>query len=443
MARILVIRQGYLPFDPRVWRALEALVGEGHHVDVICKRLTGQPALHEVPGLRIHRLRSTSRKGGKLHYVLQYATFMFKAGWLAARLTVRCPYDLVQVHSLPDTLVFAALVPRLMGARVLLDLQEPMPEFMASKFGAPMEQRGVRMVGSLEQLAIRFADHVLTCTDEMRAVFLRRGAPPEKISVILNSADEEIFDPARFPPRPRTPGRFELVCHGTIEERYGHDLVVRAMAQLTDEIPELRLSVFGDGSYKPVLRDLIRTLGLEERVWFSDGFVPIEEMLAGIAEADVGVVAMQRDVFRDLTHCNKMFDFIIMRRPQIVSRTAAVQSYFDEDCFEMFTAGDVVDLACAIRRLYHSPTRCEQLVDRALKSNEPYRWTRQRQVYLSVVRGLVPRSRDRDRGWKRTGVRPEERPQASDPAEDDVAAVYGAGRSSWRGRPDRPRPKDI
>jgi glycosyltransferase involved in cell wall biosynthesis len=426
VARILVIRQGYLPFDPRVWRALEALAGEGHHVDVICKRFASQPPLQAVRGLRIHRLRSPSRKGGKLQYLLQYASFMVKAGWLAARLSLRQRYDLVQVHSLPDTLVFAALVPRLMGARVLLDLQEPMPEFMASKFGAPLEHRGVRVVGRLEQLAIRFADHVLTCTDEMRAVFVRRGALAERVSVILNSADEEIFDPTRFPPRPRMPGRFVLVCHGTIEERYGHDLVVRAMAQLAEEIPELSLTVFGDGSYKPALRDLIRELGLEERVWFSDGFVPIEEMLAGIADADVGVVAMQRDVFRDLTHCNKMFDFIIMRRPQIVSRTAAVQSYFDEDCFEMFTAGDVDDLARAIRRLYHSPTRCERLVERALRSNEPYRWLKQRQVYLSVVNELVPGSSER--GRERAGVRREKRPHTSALAEDNVA-LFGPGSS--------------
>jgi glycosyltransferase involved in cell wall biosynthesis len=112
-------------------------------------------------------------------------------------------------------------------------------------------------------------------------------------------------------------------------------------------------------------------------------------MLAGLADADVGVVAMHRDDFRDLTHCNKMFDYIVMRRPQIVSRTAAVESYFDGDCFEMFEAGDDEDLARAIRRLYRSPQRCEQLVERASAVNEAYRWPKQRETYIFTVNMLL------------------------------------------------------
>jgi glycosyltransferase involved in cell wall biosynthesis len=399
VARVLVIRQGYLPFDPRVLRALEALTGEGHEVDVICKRMAGQPAIQEMPRLTIRRLRSPHRKGGKIAYLWQYLWFMLKAGWLAAWLSFGGRYNLVQVHSVPDTLVFAALVPWLLGARVLLDLQEPMPEFVASRFELPMDHRAVRMVGRLEQLAIRFADHVLTCTDEMRAAFVRRGAPVEKISIILNSADEEVFDPARFPPRAREEDRFVLVCHGTIEERYGHDTVVHAMAKLRYEIPELRLTVFGNGSYKAALRELIRELELEDRVWFSEGFVPVDEMLAGLADADVGVVAMRRDIFRDLTHCNKMFDFIAMRRPQIVSRTAAVESYFDDECFEMFTPGDSDDLVRAIRQLHASPELCKRRVERAIAINEQYRWPRQRAVYLSAVDGLLAGRIAAERAW--------------------------------------------
>jgi glycosyltransferase involved in cell wall biosynthesis len=389
MARVLLIRQGHVPYDPRVRRALEALVREGHEVDVISKRIPGQPTFERLPQVTIRRLWTLERKAGKLSYLLQYALFMVMAAWLAAWLHLRRRYDMVQVHSLPDTLVFAAIVPRLLGARVVLDLMETMPEFFATRFGVAMDHGAVRTVSRAEQAAIRFADHVLTCNGEMRAAFVRRGAPARKITVILNSADEDLFDPRRFPPRPRTPGRFVMVCHGTIEERYGHDTVVRAMALLRAEIPELRLTVFGDGSYRTDLRHLVRELDLEDRVWFSEGFVPVEEMVAGVADADVGVVAMKRDIFRDLTHCNKMFDFIVMRRPQIVSRTAAVESHFDDDCFEMFASSDVEDLARAIRTLHASPERCRRLVERALAVNQPYRWPGQRRIYLDAVRPLL------------------------------------------------------
>ncbi|HZV52354.1 MAG TPA: glycosyltransferase family 4 protein [Candidatus Dormibacteraeota bacterium] len=420
MARVLLIRQGHVPYDPRVKRALDALVSDGHEVDVICERTPGDLPREELPGIVIRRLGIPGRTGhglSKLGHIAQYGLFMLRALLLASWLHLRRPYQLVEVHSLPDTLVFAALLPRLTGTPVVLDLQEPMPEFFASRFGVDMDHPFVRVIGWLEQMAIHFADRVLTCTEQMRAVFIERGAPAAKVTVILNAANEEVFDPSRFPPRPRQPGRFDLVCHGTIEERYGHDTVIRAMAVLRDQIPELRLRIFGDGSFRARLRELVDELGLNDRVWFSEGFVPIEQMLAGIADADVGVVAMKRDVFRDLTHCNKMFDFITMRRPQLVSRTAAVEAYFDDDCFEMFDASDLDDLARAIRRLHDCPQRCEQLVEHAARVNEAYRWPIQRESYLQVVRGLL-----RAGGRTPSGVaRIEPRP-AAETAPDSVSS---------------------
>ena len=47
---------------------------------------------------------------------------------------------------MPDALVFAAAVPRLLGARVVLDLHECMPEFFSVKFGVPMEHPVVRLL---------------------------------------------------------------------------------------------------------------------------------------------------------------------------------------------------------------------------------------------------------------------------------------------------------
>jgi peptidoglycan/xylan/chitin deacetylase (PgdA/CDA1 family) len=98
---------------------------------------------------------------------------------------------------------------------------------------------------------------------------------------------------------------------------------------------------------------------------------------------------MRRDAFRDLTHCNKMFDFISMRVPAVVSRTRSVLEYFDEDCFELFDSGDAADLARAIRKLWREPARRAQLVEHASAVNQPYRWPRQREIYRATVEAVV------------------------------------------------------
>jgi len=388
-ARLCLIRQGYYPLDPRVRREVEALELAGHEVDVICLRRPGE-ARHETQGsITAHRLSITTRRGGRVNYVFQYAAFFAVATLVAAVLHVRRRFDAVQVNSMPDSLVFAAVVPRLMGARVLLDLHECMPEFYAVKFGAGMNHPAVRLVAWLEQAAIRFADRVITCTEQMRQAFVSRGAPPEKIDVVLNSANEDEFDLARLPPSRKVPAEFRLICHGTVERIFGIDVIVRAVAQLKDEIPALRLDVYGEGSALGEVQSLAADFGISDRVHFSNRFVPLDELVQAIANADAGVVALRRDIFRDLTHSNKMFDYITMRKPAIVSRTRSVEAYFDESCFQMFNPGDADDLARAIRELYAEPALRDRLVSRAADVNEPYRWPYQRQRYQEIVRALI------------------------------------------------------
>jgi len=174
-----------------------------------------------------------------------------------------------------------------------------------------------------------------------------------------------------------------------MEDRYGLDTLVEATALLRDEIPDLRVRIYRDGPFRPRLLELIRTHGLEDRIWVADGYVPYDELIGAIAGADVGIVAMKRDAFRDLTHCNKMFDSIAMGVPAAVSRTMSVEAYFDEDSFGWFESANAEDLARAVRELHADPDRRRRLVEHARSVAEPYGWPHQREHYLSVVDRLL------------------------------------------------------
>jgi glycosyltransferase involved in cell wall biosynthesis len=382
MARVGVVRQSWYPLDTRVRREVAALLDAGHEVEVVCLRRKGEKLRERDGRLSIWRIPIEHQRGAGIAYVLEHAVFLVAAGLLLGFLHLRRRYDVVQANTIPDTVVFAALIPRLTGARVLIDLHECMPEFFETRFGPG---RGVRLVARAEQLAIRFAHRAITCTEPMRRRFAERGADPERIDVVLNSADERLFSPRDAAPH----DDFRLICHGTLEDRYGVDTVIRAVALLAGELPELRFDVFGEGSQREELIALAEELGVGDRVRFSDGFVPLDELLDGIAAADIGIVAMKRDSFRDLTHCNKMFDYFSMRTPAAVSWTRSVAEYFDEDAVEFFTSDDPEDLARAIRRLHDDPARRASLVEGATRENEPYRWPRQRDLYVSVVERLV------------------------------------------------------
>jgi glycosyltransferase involved in cell wall biosynthesis len=158
---------------------------------------------------------------------------------------------------------------------------------------------------------------------------------------------------------------------------------------LRDEIPAVCLVVYGTGSYLPTLRRLTSNLGVEDLVTFSNGFVPLPELVRGIAAADIGIIALKRDPFRDVALPGKIFDFVLLHKPVISSRTSLVEEIFGPECVELFESGDALDLARAVRTLHHDRERRERMVRLAEAKAEPLQWSRQRLVYRDVVDRLL------------------------------------------------------
>lgn len=388
MSRVCVIRCHYFR-DNRLKREVNVLLDHGHSVHLLCLREADEPLYEQRGRLTISRMPIRHPAGaGIARRLAEYVMFFVLVSVGVAALHLRRPFDLVQVHSPPDGLVFAALAPRLMGARVLLDMQEPLPEFFVTKSGVGERHPAVRLIAAFEQASIRFADAALTVTEQMRQAFVARGASPDKITVVMDGSDEKVFDPNRFPQRARDADRFVLVSHGTIEPQYGLDTVIRAVARLPATIP-VELRIVGDGSQRSELETLASRLGVSERVVFSDGFVPIDELVAILATSDVGVVAMKRDRFRDLTLAGKMFDYVTMGVPMVVSTTRSVEETFPEGCFEPFISDDPSDLARAIQRLHDDPKLAMSYATRVKEVARPYSWPLQRTRYREAVDSVL------------------------------------------------------
>lgn len=385
MSRICIVRHYYYPEDPRSRREAEALAAAGHEVDMLTLRHPNEPAREVINGVNVRRLPVEHYRGSLPKYAYEYGAFFFLAFLVLTARLFRRRYDVVQVNSLPDFLVFAAVAYKLSGVPVVLDMHECTPELFCTKYGASAGHPIVRLLAWIEQRSLAFADQVITCTPQQRALFASRGTPEEKIAVVLNAANSAIF-------RPRTPEpimwhageTFELVAHGLIAERYGLDTMVRAVALLSNEIPDVRLHVYGKGDYQPELEALVLELGVADRVVIH-GFVPEEELLEGIARAHVGVIAAKRDTFRDMTHTQKMYEYVAMHKPVVIAETPAVRTHFDDSCFQFFTSNDPADLARALRELYYRPERALTMIESAANRYRAYDWDAQRHVYGEAV----------------------------------------------------------
>src|SRR6266704_4924656 len=152
-----VLLFSHYPADPRPRRAAEALAAQGVKIDLICLRGDdGEPARETFGSINVTRVRLKRQRGSKLGYVFQYATFVLASFFYLASRSLTRRYDLVHVHNMPDILVFGATVPKLLGAKVILDLHDPMPELMQTIFRLPEKSLSVVMLKRLEKLSIRF-----------------------------------------------------------------------------------------------------------------------------------------------------------------------------------------------------------------------------------------------------------------------------------------------
>ncbi len=389
--RHCMVVHAYYPLgETRVERQALALIKHGYEVDVICLWARKGPEVETKDGVNIYRLPvKRNKKGEAKSQFFEYLTFFVLASLKVARLHWQRRYGVVQVHNLPDFLVFAGLLPKLMGAKLILDIHDLMPEFYAARFNNPnWSSWPMRLIHWQEWLSCRFADRVITVTKSWRESLIQRGVPAEKVHVVMNVADDQIFQrlPETAPAHPN--GGMRLIYHGNLTQRYGIDLLIRAVDLARRQAPDLSLMIHGGGDYREELVKLADELKLHDYIQFTTTFVPSAELPNLIRQAHVGVVPYRRDVFTDGILPTKLMEYTALGLPTIVARTPAVEAYFDDSMVEYFSAENVEDLAASILKLYHQPARRAELAQKADAFNQRYNWAKLSVEYVDLINSL-------------------------------------------------------
>ncbi|MEM7343457.1 MAG: glycosyltransferase family 4 protein [Chloroflexota bacterium] len=359
--------------DIRVEREAEALVKAGYQVDILCLRYPNETAQEVINEITFYRLPIYRRQ--KWGIVGQFAEYIIFLGLAFFQLAGRSNYQVVHVHNLPDFLVFAALIPRLRGAKVVLDLHDLMPEFYESRFNKWYNRWLISLVRLQERLSCGFAHHVITVTEPWRQALIKRGVPEQKTSVVMNLPGKQFqqnLDHIKL--APQTEVEFRLLYHGGLFPRYGLDLLLQAIAQVKDELPNVRLIIHGNNQYRPVLEALADQLDITDVVTFSTDRLPIEELAQFIASAHAGLVPYRSDVFTDGILPTKLMEYVTVGLPVIAARTPMIETYFDDSMVAFFNPGNVDELVDRIRYFYHNRTSLTPLIQAARQFNQRYNW---------------------------------------------------------------------
>jgi glycosyltransferase involved in cell wall biosynthesis len=385
---VCAIVQGVYDIDPRVRRKAEALVAAGYAVDVLALRPEGGKKTYTLNGVQVHTVALGKRRGSLARYFFEYSAFFV---WTLVRLTTlmrRRRYTVVDVNTLPDFLIFAAVVARWMGATLVLDMHEITPEFYMSKYRIRRQSAMIRFLTLIERLSMSFADRVITISEPVEDLLVSRGLPREKSTILMNSADESRFvAPRGTVAVPDTGASFVMMYHGTLTHIYGLDLALDALALVQDQMPGAELWILGSGPEASALAELTALRGLGSKVRLV-GQVAANEVPSWLQRCDVGLLPIRRDVFLDFAFPNKLPEFIISGKPVIVSRLRAIGHYFSDAGLAFFEPNDPADLGAQMVRLFRDGGIRVNLAIRARVEYEPIRWDVMKDRYLSLVEGL-------------------------------------------------------
>jgi glycosyltransferase involved in cell wall biosynthesis len=393
--RVAAVVYSNYPWDPRPRRAAEALHRQGASVEVICLQETDdEPRREVVHGVDITRVPLKRRRAGKISYIVQYGTFILLTGMILARRTLRHRFDLIHVHNMPDVLVFSSIIPKLFGAKVILDLHDPMPELMMTIFGLREKSFAVRLLKMLEKWSLRFADEVLTVNEACRRLFSSRSCAWEKITVVMNSPDEEIFrwrDASALTLAERDISKpFILMYHGSLVERHGLDLALTALLKVRSSIPGAELIIFGHCT--PFLEQVLQSvnrLDLSKDAIRYLGPKDLEQIAFEINQCDVGIIPNRKSIFTQLNTPTRIFEFLSQGKPVIVPRAPGILDYFGPQELVLFELGDAQDLAAKIEYVFWHPAEVALMVGRAQQIARAHKWSTEQIRLVSLIEMLL------------------------------------------------------
>jgi glycosyltransferase involved in cell wall biosynthesis len=403
-ASILMLAYTNYETDPRVIRAAEAAVEGGFAVDVLALRRPGQPAMEVVRGVRVIRLAQGRYRGAsQLQYLKAYLEFFLRCAGASTRLFLRRRYRAIHVHNMPDVLVFSALVPKLFGAKVILDIHDPMPETFGSKFRGPKQIFARRALLLAERLSVAFANATITVSEPVKMGILvsQHGYRPDDIGVVANFADEELFTPLPAPP---VEGTIRFVFHGSILERYGLRTLVEAVARVRNR-HRIQVRIIGEGDFSASFRDLIAERKVGDVIQFMNRLYPLHQIPELLSDCHVGLVPLDRSQVADFALPLKLVEYTCLGMPSISIRNAAIDHYFRPDECMFFDSGDVAALARLLDQVAEDPACLSGYRRRLEAARGRLMWSREKAKYIAMLRDLATLSEPAPEALDRNGGR--------------------------------------
>jgi glycosyltransferase involved in cell wall biosynthesis len=369
-------------------REAEALCERGDKVDILCigRNSIGKKVLNK--NLTIYRLQKRNFNEKKsITYLLRHLRFFIKSFLISTKLHIQKRYNIIHITSPPDFLVFSAILLKLTGAKIILDIHDINPEFYMRKFGVKENSYIVKYLLILERLAVKYADHVITVTDIWKKKIVERTKITSKKCTVVMNVPSEIFI-NNDKTKKNVSKKFKMLYPGSLGEHFGVDTLVKSISVVNDKINNFVLYIYGDGHQKKYLKNIAKSLNLNSKIVFHDT-VPREELIYIMKDVDLGIVPTKNGIFSDEALSGKSLEFLSIGTPIIMSKTMVSNYYYNDKIVKFFKPGNYKDLAKAIEELYYDAKKRKTLSQNGLRFTKKHNWLKYKKVYYEIIDNLL------------------------------------------------------
>jgi len=373
---ILLIHQAFVsPMEPggtRHYEFARHLIEKGHEVTVVASNLsylTGKSTVRELrlvrkeilDGVQVLRAYTYSALHRSFIWrVISFFSFMLTS--LIAAMRVK-HIDLVMGTSPPMFQAASAWFVSVVRRRpFLLEIRDLWPEF-AIGMGVLRNPILIYLSQWLERFLYASCGHLLVNSPAYRDYLINKGLPKDKISLIPNGVDPDMFRPDGDGKLIRREWdldrRFLVTYSGALGLANDIPTVLRA-AQRLRERSDIRFLLVGDGKERKNLEALARKKSLVNVLFI--GSRPKSEMPEILAASDVCIAILQNIPMFRLTYPNKVFDYMAAARPTILAIDGVIRDIIEKAGGGIFVPpGDDEALAAAILRLYNDRSMARKM----------------------------------------------------------------------------------
>ncbi|MDS0295109.1 glycosyltransferase family 4 protein [Halogeometricum luteum] len=405
--RICMLLNAVYPTDIRLAKEVKSLTADGHTVFILSEADEGLPDREEVGSATVIRRPFQAAYAGLDGAVAGARTLTTGVveSWMRALDDVVPEEGIEALHAHDLPMVHTALAAgERHGIPVVADLHENWPEAVKQyrrgsslgsltnlRYLADRVTRPVFRWKRIERDAVRRADRVVTVTDEAADHYVENcGVDRSKVDIVSNYVSMDTFGDADL----RDVGfedEFVVSYVGTLGGPHrGLDAVVRAMPAVVDRVPNARLLVVGNGEeYRCRLESLVSELGVGDHVTFT-GRVPFDDVPSYIAASDVCLVPHQSTGHTETTVPHKLFQYMAMSRPVVVTDVAPLRRIVREtDAGMVVRPDDPAGFALAFVELAEDETRARTLGQNGRRAVErTYNWERTGRTLRECYRKL-------------------------------------------------------